>query len=146
MRKARIHGEARHKKRTPEWIIWWGMISRCKYPTHVSYKYYGANGIVVCRRWTGRDGYKNFLKDMGRRPTPDHTIDRINSKKNYTPSNVRWIHKNKQNSNKKNTLMVEFNGEVRTLVEWSKITGIPWPRLRYRLFYAKWPVNKAFTT
>lgn len=146
MRKARIHGEARQNKRTPEWIVWWGMISRCKYPTHISYKHYGAQGIRVCNRWLGQRGYDNFLQDVGRRPSPQHTIDRINSTKNYCPSNVRWVHQNQQYRNKKNTLVVQFNGEVKSLVEWSQITGIPWTRLRYRIYYARWPIYKAFAT
>lgn len=146
MRIARKHGEARQKKRSAEWIVWWGMISRCKYPTHISYKHYGARGIKVCRRWLSKQGYDNFLKDVGRRPSPKHTLDRISSDKHYCPRNVRWVHQSEQYCNKKNTLVIQFNGEVKTLVEWSKATGIPWSRLRYRIYIAKWPIHKAFNT
>ncbi len=92
------HGEARNGKKSAEWRTWWNMIARCEYPSHNRFKHYGGRGIKVCKKW--RSSYDAFLSDMGRRPSPVHSIDRINVDKNYTPSNCRWATRHQQAVNK----------------------------------------------
>ena len=65
------------------------MISRCNRPKAHNFTHYGARGIAVCGRWSGREGYDNFLADMGE-PPEGLTLDRINSAGNYEPANCRW--------------------------------------------------------
>ena len=62
------------------------MRQRCYNPNNDSYPWYGAKGITVCERW---HSFSNFLEDMGDRPE-GHTLDRINSEQDYSPSNCRW--------------------------------------------------------
>ena len=82
---------------TPEYRSWQMMKNRCLNPNARDYVYYGAKGVTVCKRWLV---FANFVTDMGRRPTPAHTLDRINSAKGYCKSNCRWATRQEQARNR----------------------------------------------
>jgi hypothetical protein len=86
-------------KRTasPEYRSWQMMKNRCLNTNARDYAHYGGRGIKVCQRWLS---FENFLADMGRRPTPKHTLDRKNSNGNYNPSNCRWATRLEQTRNR----------------------------------------------
>ena len=92
------HGESRRFQQSAEYLTWYRIKRRCLNKNDNRYKYYGARGIKVCKRWL--KNYVNFLKDMGRKPSKRHSIDRIDNDSDYKPSNCRWATPLQQAQNK----------------------------------------------
>jgi len=98
-RRFRRHGHNRGPgKISPTYEAWCSMKTRCYNPRSANYKYYGARGISVCDRW---DLFDNFLSDMGERPSPDLSLDRINNELGYFPENCRWATRSEQRRNQR---------------------------------------------
>ena len=87
-----IHG----RSYSPEFRSWWAMRQRCENSNLPRYYDWGGRGITVCDRW---QKFENFFADMGEKPTPRHSIDRINNHGNYEPSNCRWATPKQQQRN-----------------------------------------------
>jgi hypothetical protein len=92
------HGHARQSKATTEYKAWYGLIQRCHNASNKDYIAYGGRGITVCDSWAS---FENFLRDMGRKPSKEYSIDRINTNGNYEPSNCRWATPEQQSRNKR---------------------------------------------
>jgi len=126
---------------TSEYNIWCIMKRRCANPKSISYPLYGERGITVCERWL--ESFENFYADMGPRPTPQHSIDRIDNNLGYSPENCRWATQLEQQNNRRTTHQVTYNGKTLTLLEWSKETGIPVKLLRSR-YQQGMPIEDVF--
>lgn len=116
---------------TPEYITWLSIRRRCYTKRQNSYPYYGGRGIRVCRRW--RWSYRNFLLDMGRKPSPQHTIERRNNWKGYTPDNCYWATRDEQARNRSQCWKIKIAGATRTVVEWARFLGVSERRIYVRL-------------
>lgn len=124
------HGDSRFGRRTCEYGIWKTMIARCGNSSVDRYSSYGERGIRVCDRWCD---FRNFLEDMGRRPTPQHSIDRIDNDGNYEPGNCRWATRSVQSRNKRSTVLLTFMGRTQCMTDWARELGILVPTLCMRL-------------
>ena len=128
---------------SPEYHAWYGMIRRCYTPHYRQFVNYGGRGITVCDRW--KTSFMAFLKDIGRRPSPDHSLDRINNDGNYEPGNCRWATNVEQCNNMRRNVRFTFDGVTKTLRQWSRTTGISSGSLEARIKLG-WDVERMLTT
>jgi hypothetical protein len=105
--------------RSPEYGIYHGMIQRCKNQKSKWFKYYGERGIKICERWLS--SFENFLEDMGNRPTPKHTLERVNNDGNYEPGNCEWKTRTQQ---LRNTTRIVMSQLLIASARKLKITGL----------------------
>lgn len=115
---------------TPEHNTWMNIRQRCENSTSAAFHKYGAKGIRVCERWQSFD---NFYADMGPRPSPHHSIDRIDYTGDYEPANCRWATLIEQANNKSSIHQLTLNGETLKLSDWAKRLGIRHATLLSRL-------------
>jgi len=88
------------KSKTPEYLTWKKIKTRCSPNNKYRADYYD-RGIRVCKEWAGRDGFNNFFEHIGPKPTPKHTIDRIDNDRGYELGNVRWATMKEQMQNQR---------------------------------------------
>lgn len=136
------HGHTRGRIPTPEYSAYSAMKRRCLLPTDRCYHLYGGRGITICERWI--NSFENFLSDMGERPSPRHSIDRIDTNGNYEPSNCRWATPKEQQNNKRSCCYIEYGGERLTITQWAERTGLKAATIRNRLGYG-WSPERILT-
>jgi len=101
----------------PEYRVWSTMKTRCSNTNCAEYALYGARGITVCARWL--HSFENFYRDMGPKPSPRHSLERLDSDKGYMPSNCRWATPAEQNRNRRNTIWITAFGERKCCLDWT---------------------------
>ncbi len=114
--KATIHGKSGHRL----YRVWCAMIDRCCNKTNASFRYYGARGIKVCKRWKN---FNLFLSDMEHGWRIGLTLERKNNDGGYRPGNVIWASMQAQNKNRRSSQFITFKRVKRTTADWSRSLG-----------------------
>lgn len=135
------HGAAKVGRTTREYEAWSNMLARCENPKATHFEFYGGRGIMVCKDW---HDFALFIADMGPKPTPKHSLDRINVNGNYEPTNCRWATPHEQMRNTRRNRFVTHNGETLTLAEWAERLGTSGTVIGLRLRHG-WSEEKAVT-
>jgi hypothetical protein len=128
----------------PVYQSWLGMVARCTDPSNPSYPSYGAAGITVYAPWVG--SFQDFNSYVGPKPTPNHSIDRIENSKGYEPGNVRWATKLEQTLNRSVTVLVEYDGALQPLAVLARLHGLAPKVVNRRVRQSGWSVERALTT
>ena len=105
-----------------EYYAWSSMKVRCLKESNPRYADYGGRGIKVCDRW--RDSFENFIKDMGPKPSPKHSLDRIDNNSNYEPSNCRWAVNAQQYRNRRSNVWISYKGEKMVFADLRRLLGL----------------------
>ena len=124
--------------------IWDSMKYRCYNSKCQYFHRYGGRGIAICDEW--RDNFVAFREwalSSGYRD--DLSIDRIDNDGNYCPENCRWATRKVQGNNQSTNHLLEYNGEIKTISQWSEITGIRHDTLLHRIKLG-WSIEKVLTT
>lgn len=133
-----------------EYKSWACMLKRCNDPKWAGYSSYGGRGISVCDRWrfgeNGRHGFECFIEDVGAKPTPQHSIERVDNNQGYQPDNCRWASKKEQSRNTRSNRLVKAFGVEMPLAEWCDSFSKPYEMVRHRISYLGWGAEKALTT
>lgn len=127
------HGKAS----TPEYRAWMNMKSRCENANTPLFHRYGGRGIRVLY-----SSFEHFLADVGPRPSPEHSIDRLENDLHYEPGNCKWRTDKEQANNTSRNQLIGFGGIIMTVAQWADHVGLKENTLRYRLL-RKWPVDCA---
>lgn len=117
---------------TKEHKTWVGIKQRCLNKNCRDYKDYGGRGITVCDRWV--ESFQNFLDDIGKKPSPEYSIERVDVDKGYEPGNVKWIPMNQQALNKRNSVRISWEGKSMRLEEWATEKGLSKFTVRARYY------------
>lgn len=136
------HGQSRRGLKTAEYRCWCKMKERCFNPKSKGYDRYGGRGVTIHPAWVSN--FDAFFAEIGTRPSPRHSIDRIVNSKNYEPGNVRWAVPKIQSRNRRDNVVLEHDGIKLTLAEWAEQTALPEPALRSR-YALGWSADRLLT-
>jgi hypothetical protein len=141
--RTKTHPAKGHSGKHPLFNIWKAMIQRCENPNHTWYKRYGGRGIGICARW--RNDFEAFAADVGERPSMQHTLDRERGDGDYEPGNVRWATPVVQQSNRSDTMRIEWQGRTISGKEAADLAGLEVATFYYR-HKAGWPIERIMST
>lgn len=134
----RTHGQS---AKCPEYKVWKKMRSRCENTANKDYHHYGGRGISVCDEWKS---FEAFYRDMGPRPSPKHTIERMENSLGYSKANCVWATRKKQSRNTRRNRILTFDGITQSVPDWADQLGISQKILHFRL-RAGWTVEDTLT-
>mgnify|MGYP003558868412 CR=1 FL=1 len=122
----RTHGATANRRPTTEWAAWMSMKDRCNNPNHRYYGHYGGRGIKISDEWLV---FTQFLADMGNKPDPTYSLDRIDNNKGYCKENCRWASRLQQSNNTRRNRNVTMSGKTQSVSMWKAELGVSWRRV-----------------
>lgn len=137
------HGDTMKGRISPEYRLWANIKTRCLNPKASNYRWYGARGVTVCKSWA--DSFETFLADVGRRPEPRFTLDRIDNNKGYERGNVRWLPHKENCRNTRRNVILNFNGQSMCVSAWAEKLGISSTTIIVRRLKG-WPLKKVLSS
>jgi hypothetical protein len=135
------HGHSFVGSVSPEYSIWLMMKDRCFNPKSKGFKNYGGRGITVCAAWA--KNYETFLHDMGERPSPDFSVERIDNSRGYEPANCKWGTRIEQATNTRRNVLVTYAGSLMPFSEAARRAGVSYKSARSRRDNG-WPESEWF--
>ena len=127
----RIKHQRHGLSESPEYLSWGSMKQRCLNPRCKAYPYYGGRGITICPEWIA--SFATFYRDMGPRPSPKHTLERVNNNQGYSPDNCKWVTRKEQGENRRHPTSITYNNETRSIADWAKHLNVSYQILYHRL-------------
>lgn len=134
------HGVTHGMSGTTIYRVWIRMKQRCNNPNDPAFKWYGERGIKVSSEW---EKFENFYRDMGNKPTPKHTLERVDNNGNYCKENCVWATMDVQGKNRRDNVLITFNGKTQNISDWAREIGIKHGSLSKRL--KRWTLEEALT-
>jgi len=128
---------------TPEFNTYRAMRNQCLNPSNKYYKYYGGRGVRICQEWL--DDPRAFVDHVGLKPSPKHSLDRIDTNGNYEPGNVRWATEFAQKRNTRANVWLEAHGKRQTITDWSLELGLACKTIKHRIHVLGWALDKALS-
>ena len=132
-----IKGRSFYKE--PWYNSYHSMMDRCYRKTAKNYPFYGGRGITVCEEWHNIEAFERWAKESGFQK--GLTLERKDVNGNYCPENCTWATKKQQANNRRNTLVIEYSGQRRTIGEWSALLGVCRSTISNR-YYRGLPIEK----
>ena len=130
------------RTKDPMFSAWMMMRQRCNNPNAQGYERYGGRGIGYDPRW---DDFASFLEDMGERPSPKHSLNRIDNDGDYTPENCEWATYKAQTKNTTSNVMVTIGDKTLCVSDWAEVYGIRRVTVYARILRG-WDEVRAITT
>lgn len=107
--------------KTAEYKAWKSMKERCSNNNCKSFPRYGGRGILVCGRWL--NSFENFLSDMGKKPSPELSLERVDNNLGYSPENCKWATRREQANNLRTSFKITIGDETKTVSQWATESG-----------------------
>jgi len=140
--RSTVHGFASRSNKLREHTIWSAMKRRCYNKNDGNYCRYGKLGIRVCHKW--KRSFAAFLEDMGRCPA-GLTLERLDSRKSYNPTNCIWADRITQANNCRSNHHLRFEGKRLTIAQWGRETGISHKKIEQRINKLGWSAKRALS-
>lgn len=135
--------EREHRRKNPELEIFRDIVRRCTDSRRTDFHHYGGRGIRVADEWLAPGGFALFFEHIGPRPSPRHSVDRIETSGNYEPGNVRWATQREQMRHMSRTRLITALGRTQCLAAWADELGVHPRLIHQRLDLLGWTPDDA---